>query len=111
MENKELIARFMGVAPDKKGWYGGQELSKAGLPFACGADGNGTYYPKFLTSWDWLMPVIKKMNVTEEWEEYEISRLSICLVSVDLEASYNEVIHFIKWYNEKKSTNELAKEE
>ena len=54
---------------------------------------------KYHTSWDWLMPVVEKMNQTELWEEYNIGNLSILLVSSDIKATYKAVIEFIKEYN------------
>tara|TARA_R110002012_G_scaffold258656_1_gene439659 strand:- start:164 stop:418 length:255 start_codon:yes stop_codon:yes gene_type:complete len=54
---------------------------------------------KYNTSWDWLMPVVEKMNTTELWEEYDISYLATYLVSTDINATYNAVIEFINEYN------------
>tara|TARA_R110002020_G_scaffold16416_1_gene57908 strand:- start:266 stop:520 length:255 start_codon:yes stop_codon:yes gene_type:complete len=57
---------------------------------------------KYNTSWDWLMPVVEKMNTTELWEEYDISYLATYLVSTDINATYNAVIEFINEYNKNK---------
>ena len=54
------------------------------------------------SSWDWLMPVVEKMNTTELWEEYDISYLATYLVSTDINATYNAVIEFINEYNKNK---------
>jgi hypothetical protein len=61
-DGNRLIAEFMGFVPDNNGFYDGWELKKAGLPFACGAMGNGTRYLRFHLSWDWLMPVVAKIE-------------------------------------------------
>ena len=57
---------------------------------------------KYNTSWDWLMPVVEKMNTTELWEEYDISYLATYLVSTDINATYNAVVEFINEYNKNK---------
>jgi hypothetical protein len=108
-ENNKLIAEFMGLKPTpiRAGLYG---LAKSPWVAVTGENPEKVMEQfckstKYHDSWDWLMPVILKMNNTEEWEKFEISHLSICLVSVDLEASYDEVIRFIKWYNDKQVNN------
>ena len=58
---------------------------------------------KFHESWDWLMPVVDKMNTTELWDEYDISYLATYLVSVDINATYNAVVEFINEYNKNES--------
>lgn len=95
MKTNKLIAEFMGgqrVLPDKDVYnmpthnnlcYGVDELH-------------------YHTSWDWLMPVVEKMNTTELWEEYDISYLATYLVSTDINATYNAVIEFINEYNKNK---------
>ena len=45
-----------------EGFYYGYELKKAGLPFNIGAGGNGTRWLKFDESWDWLMPIVDKIE-------------------------------------------------
>lgn len=122
MIGSELIAKFMGVNPMKafgyENWYDGYQLQKAGLPFAYGAMGNGTSELKFHTSWDWLMPVVEK--VEEVSYRVTITTYSICIerVSKDgkaiikfpvsrgntykIQAVYEAVIEFINWYNQNK---------
>jgi len=111
--NNRLIAEFMGVKP-VDGWYNGWELHKAGLPFAYGAMGNGTHDLKFHTSWDWLMPVVEKIErdilpddsvITITYKDCQIPVLVdefdiiITGASSKHEAVYEAVIEFIKWYN------------
>ena len=57
---------------------------------------------RYHTSWDWLMPVVDKMNTTELWEEYDISYLATYLVSADINATYKAVVEFINEYNKNK---------
>lgn len=54
---------------------------------------------QYHTSWNWLIPVVEKMNTTELWEEYDISYLATYLVSTDINATYNAVVEFINEYN------------
>lgn len=68
-ENNKLIAEFMGVKLDNEFW-----------------SANFQYY----TSWDWLMPVMKKIE--------DIN--GKVFITTSLEANYNMVVEYIKWYNE-----------
>jgi len=104
MENNRLIVEFMGlkpklISPDVYGismppWIAvtGDTPEKIMDDFCKST--------RYHFSWNWLMPVIEKMNNTgDAWDEYSISHLAVCLVSVDIQATYNEVVKFIKWYN------------
>jgi hypothetical protein len=64
-------------------------------------------------SWDWLMPVLKKIdevdidverNNEEELNENEniIGDITNGLVSIDIDITFEAVVEFIKWYNENK---------
>ena len=96
MKENKLIAEFMGLIEssiDKKYWT---EKTKEGI-------GKGELVElKYHTSWDWLMPVVDKMNTTELWDEYDISHLATYLVSVDINATYDAVVEFINEYNKNK---------
>jgi len=88
-ENNKMIAEFMQSIEDG--------LYLDGLYFY-----NGRYYDtnmEFHKSWDWLMPVVDKMNTTELWDEYDISDLAIYLISVDISLAYKSVVEFINQYN------------
>ena len=89
MKENKLIAEFMGYE------LVGNTYSK----------NNGMHWfiePQYHESWDWLMPVVEKMNTTELWESYDISDLAVCLVSVDINATYKAVVEFIHRYNKNK---------
>jgi hypothetical protein len=95
-EANKLIAEFMGDAF--------MEISMDG----------DTHHPLFHSSWDWLMPVVEKINTTHA---VNIGRIS-CQISHILdqenpisaivcgdtsklhETVYTAVVEFIKWYNE-----------
>lgn len=107
--DNELIAEFMGGKqeyPFSEGWIGyvdglpkpyrhSFELAKA----------------EYSTSWNWLMPVVEKIEKT--WS-YEIDIYqNICEINtVDLirnegetklDATYKSVVEWIKWYNKEKN--------
>ncbi len=116
LDCNKMIAEFMGVMPIK-GWCDGYALNKAGLPFNYGAMGNGTSDLKFHSSWDWLMPVVEKIEGLDDNEgefdcHFEILRDG-CLViawhgetiieiygNTKIESVWLAVVEFIKWRNE-----------
>ena len=109
MKKTKLIAEFIGVyTSDNKGWYVGSEISNAGLPFSVGIMGNGMYELPFATSWDWLMPVYKKMSVEintlyKEQNEYLFTYFDLlkrAVRDVHIDDAYNYLIECIEYYNE-----------
>lgn len=69
---------------------------------------------KYHSSWDWLMPVIKKirtMNVlalpggASGWIK-AAGKMNGALISIDLDKAHKGVFEFIQWYNSQTSTNE-----
>jgi len=98
-ENK-LIAEFMGMEEERH--TDGRYLFTTDLEEEKGIDTRFTEELYFHISWDWLMPVVDKMNTTELWEEYDISYLATYLVSTDINATYNAVVEFINEYNKNK---------
>jgi len=125
LDASKIIGKFMGVIPDKKGWYDGQELKKAGLPFSPGWMGNGTKDLKFSTSYDWIMSVIVKIDTTRCLSN-NIEKYYYCVklmgsaaevldaftgkvvVSVSIKqtdwmnSTYLLALKFINWYNKEK---------
>ena len=108
-ENNRLIAEFMGyLLDDKEGVYWIETDEKYGVP------------PEDLeyhTSWDWLMPVVEKIEreymyaVQSCWEHCIIDKAGentedFERIEVDssdkLSATYGAVVEFIKWYNQNK---------
>lgn len=51
------------------------------------------------TSWDWLMPVVDKINETE-WEDTIVDHLHQCVMRVQIEDAFNSVCEFIEWHND-----------
>ena len=95
MKDNKLIAEFMGISIDREFAY----IKDEGSPLEETMPINQMEYH---TSWDWLMPVVGKMNKTELWEEYSIGDLSIALVSYDMDYAYGLIVEFIKTHNENK---------
>ena len=63
------------------------------------------------TSWDWLMPVIKKivnLPLKPKSVEHLIVPLRDALLNVRIEDTHHYVVEFIKWYNE--NSNQLKNE-
>ena len=74
---------------------------------------------EYHTSWDWLMPVVEKIEDIREETRPECSRFNVCIEqsfvfiietytseefkmqdsNTKIEATYNAVVEFIKWYN------------
>ena len=95
MEDNKLIAEFMGYETYEHTDSVAIRL-KEGNVFSKEL---GHVHTKYHSSWDWLMPVVGKMNKTELWEEYSIGDLSIALVSSDMDYAYGLIVEFINHYN------------
>ena len=80
MENNKLIAEFMGVSQ-------GEHTHFMVEPFALESYANVDDL-KYHISWDWLMPVIEKI--------YQLDSNADFFGSINLEATYKEVVEFIK---------------
>ena len=93
-ENNKLIAEFMGAYFDDKG-----------MTRLCGRFGLervNTLNLKYHTSWDWLMPVVQKIE--QDCEGVPQEMLYISLYS-DINEVYNAVIEFINNYNNQDNEN------
>lgn len=118
---KESVAIFMGGSPtmslDSKVW---DIPDMAGYQWVLFYD----------SSWDWLMPVIRKINGMGKEYQFAIFKNYVsCTVEkngkfykdfsfshaeyitpeqTDIQAAFKLVVRFITWYNEIKSTNNLV---
>jgi hypothetical protein len=88
MVDNQLIAEFMGVEKEN-GLY----------LFTTPMDDYKTDTLYFDTSWDWLMPVVEKIEFLEEVDD-DMSWRGLCT----LEGTYNNVVEFIKEYNNEQNT-------
>lgn len=99
MKINQLIAEFMGYK---------KEVRVGGVRYLIK---NSWYLPNermlFLTSWDWLMPVVEKTNkIYQKLGEVNKTELAclqakimVGIVRVDIESTYMGVFQFIEWYN------------
>jgi hypothetical protein len=87
MENNKLIAEFMQWKKVNAGLIGYETPHSVAL-----------IKPSdmlFHTSWDWLMPVARKIE-----EQNEL--IAAHILSTDIDVTYKGVVKFIKKYNQKK---------
>jgi hypothetical protein len=113
LENDELIAIFMGFKRDLGYTY------KDGI-FYQHADRMGVYGPtsqpfEYNTSWDWLLPVVEKIEslgfiftihsdaayIRKFWYKGNFPHIGN-VAENKITATYKTVVEFIKWYNEYK---------
>ncbi len=88
-ENK-LIAEFMGMQHTDIGWYDNDETLQLQ---------NNTFDElQYHSSWDWLMPVVKKCfqtgDDTHQWDD-----IMDTIFTCDINIVYAQVVEFIKEYN------------
>ena len=92
-ENNKLIAEFMGMANERHS--DGRYLFTTDIDELKGADTRFWEELYFHVSWDWLMPVVEKI------EDYLSDNVGIvgyfdeCLSSNDLDTRYQAVVEFI----------------
>jgi endonuclease IV len=106
MKDNRLIAEFMGLFDEISLDEDSKEKVMKGI----------TEYSKYHTSWDWLMPVVERINDTERYEvcignchchvtdiendNYKVRALTLSLQGkTTIEATYLAVVEFINWYN------------
>ena len=113
MENNNiLIAEFMGInhLNDDKYINNLKEMKAEGLYFE---QGYMTSELKFDTDWNWLMPVIRKIEelgndvlITTNYIQISFDEgeqfIVIDDLNIKIDSVYNAVVEFIKWYNENK---------
>lgn len=114
IENNELIAQFMGANSHKV--YVDQNTLEYELygVIECiqdGPDEKHFFYPKemlFYKSWDWLMPVVEKIeNLGFTFEigtgYVDVGRKGDPIIDdqglIKIEVVYQVVVNFIKWYS------------
>ena len=111
MKHNELIAEFMEINVVTL-----DNVRKNKNPYISSADGYLVDDLKYHCSWDWLMPVVEKIESDERYD-VNILQYGTCIfdnqreivnnianISFDkkIEHTYDAVVHFIKDYNTKK---------
>jgi hypothetical protein len=107
MDSNKLIAEFMGMETDENGMY----------RYTTSVDDYTTDdLSYFEYSWDWLMPVVEKIErlgysfeknyqpIDKDWQSLIVKGYNILFqeFNVDsLKSSYKVVVEFIKSYNKK----------
>ncbi len=89
MKENKLIAEFMGA-----------EWHKEFFKDVCIISANNISY-KFHSSWDWLMPVVRKCFQTGD-DTYEWDNIMDTLFTCDINIVYAQVVEFINQYNKNK---------
>jgi hypothetical protein len=110
IEQNKLIAEFMGARKKKNAYF------YDGILFPTGWNTCRPENMKYHSSWDWLMPVVEKIEGMDDFEgdfdcHFEILRDG-CLIlawhgetlfenyeKTKIQATYNTVVQFIEWHN------------
>ena len=96
MKDNKLIAEFMGEKfTDNSGVV--QGLNYKLIEKKHGKGNNGF---RFHTSWDWLMPVLKKINLHLHPDTYGLWRMINVPTEYTIEEVHAQVVEFIKTYND-----------
>ena len=116
IEGNKLIAEFMGGIYSKhaEAWGLGENVHVHPKPIKHGSKiCEGVIWAerfetelKYDTSWDWLIPVIDKITsdyTYQKYKEYTCNMFDdggIYINTKYIDVTYNNVVEFIKWYNE-----------
>ena len=94
MKTNKIIAEFMGVNVITL-----DDVRKNKNPYFSSADGYLEDNLKYHTSWDWLMPVVDKIEQVHEGVPQELINLSLFSTRDEV---YKAVVEFINEYNKRK---------
>lgn len=102
LEGKRLIAEYMELVPRP---YSGGKYAFTDTP-VFHSDGNYevvmddiAVYSKYDTSWDWLIPVIKKIEKEERNGNSIYLYLMGSPLTSDISYIFKRVVEFITWFN------------
>jgi hypothetical protein len=107
----EAIALFMGYEQREEDYRRPNNT----LVFLIGEYWTPIHKLKYHTSWDWLMPVVKKIRSMHFDILKQIGVLSYmnaaapmnsALISIDIKKLHSGVYNFLLWYNQQKQTND-----
>ena len=93
MKDNKLIAEFMGFTKDSKDLYLIDDYSLRGED-----EYQATYVSemKFHTSWDWMMPVVEKIEMECEGVPEQLMHISLFSTKAEV---HKAVLEFINEYN------------
>ena len=100
MKDNKLIAEFMGWDIESLSTIP-SNLHPSNLEL----DNDEVLEYKYHTSWDWLMPVVQKIDAMfAEADEVDdaINRVHNAVLSFDIDNTYDAAVKFIKTYNDGK---------
>ena len=101
-ENNKLIAEFMGyklISCNRgKAWDIGKSIPIKDHLFPIQGVLHTGNELKFHTSWDWLMPVVKKV-MQKDYEFLVFEELKYKWWKADIDAVYSALVEFIKEYD------------
>jgi hypothetical protein len=99
--DNELIAEFMGIRHRKQyGIMGDTEWTEVEVTYRTSiAEWQSAKWDK---SWDWLMPVVEKIDGIYDYDRSMYNRVVELPVSTPINEVYKAVVQFITWYNENK---------
>jgi len=96
-ENNKMIAEFMGLSIKEGVCYYTDEDDM----FPMGIEVEEPYIP-YDEDWNWLMPVVDKIEDYLSDNVGKVGYFDECLISNDLDIRYNAVVEFINQYNKNK---------
>ena len=104
MNNNKLIAEFMGAVGTPKYNPTEWDVYITGCLDVDSDDEKAQHFytpdeMKYHTSWDWLMPVVRKISSMCD-EPYELDNMKHALLTGDIESVYDDVVEFINEYND-----------
>ena len=107
MKDNKLIAEFMGLYDEiSLDSIAGNIHSWSDAPFFYITEDSKekvmegiTEYSKYHTSWDWLMPVLKKINEEISTNTRGLWRMITNPIEYNIEDVYDAVVEFIKQYD------------
>lgn len=126
MEGNELIAVFDGLVKGKGEYHNGMVDKNGQSTYDCWHDPLGRHsdartditHLKYHSSWDWLMPVVEKINSGNEYDViiYRTTchindKIELLIETTSkgklIECVWQAVVEFIKYYNSQPSKQPL----
>ena len=90
MNDNKLIAEFMGLVVSDSDNYTSELHTNVDVDL------------KYHTSWDWLMPVLKKINLQIHPDTYGLWRMINTPTEYTIEEVHAQAVYFIKEHNNEK---------